>query len=150
MVSKVKILRALNRLESKLFNAPRIRFISHLFAPISSFEIDTEDIRIVKLNENFNTFAEKANFCSEAIKSKTEAKVIGFALELEHEEENALKKLKSKNLDFIILNTANNIDQGFDVDTNQVTIFSRSGEEIKSDIDTKTRIADFIWDNITH
>ena len=32
--------------------------------PISSFEIDTEDIRKVELNENFNTFEEKANFCS--------------------------------------------------------------------------------------
>ena len=39
MGSKVKILRALNRLESKLSNAPRISFISHFFASISSFEI---------------------------------------------------------------------------------------------------------------
>ena len=39
MVSKVKILRALNRLESKLSNAPRISFISHFLASISAFEI---------------------------------------------------------------------------------------------------------------
>ena len=84
------------------------------------------------------------------IASNTSATIIGFALEMENEKENALNKMKNKNLDFIVLNTANNKDQGFDVDTNQVTIFSSSGEEIKSDIDTKARIADFIWNSITH
>ena len=82
------------------------------------------------------------------IKPKTSARVIGFALEITNKKENALKKMKTKNLDFIVLNSANNMDQGFDVDTNQVTIFSNSGKEIQSNLDTKTRIADFIWNNI--
>ena len=68
---------------------------------------------------------------------------------MNNQRDNALKKMNSKGLDFIILNTANNKDQGFDVDTNQVTIFSKSGTEIQSEIDTKSRIADFIWENIT-
>ena len=84
----------------------------------------------------------------DSIKTKTNAKLVGFALELENGEENALKKLKSKKLDFIILNTANNLDQGFDVDTNQVTIFSKSGEKSQSSVNTKDRIANFIWNNI--
>ncbi len=83
-----------------------------------------------------------------SIRPKTSAIMVGFALELENQKENAIKKMESKNLDFIILNTANNQDQGFDVDTNQVTIFSKSGKEIQSEIDTKKRIADFIWGNI--
>ena len=82
------------------------------------------------------------------ITPKTSACMIGFALELENQETNAIHKMKKKDLDFIVLNTANNIDQGFDVDTNQVTIFSSSGEKYQSDIDTKNRIADFIWYSI--
>ena len=82
------------------------------------------------------------------IKDKTKACIIGFALEMENLEKNALDKMNRKKLDFIVLNTANNINQGFDVDTNQVTIFSSSGKKIKSDIDTKERIARFIWNEI--
>ena len=82
------------------------------------------------------------------IKDKTKACIIGFALEMENLEENALDKMNRKKLDFIVLNTANNINQGFDVDTNQVTIFSSSGKKIKSDIDTKERIARFMWNEI--
>ena len=42
----------------------------------------------------------------------------------------------------------NYIDQGFDVDTNQVTIFSKSGGKLESSVNTKDRIANFIWNNI--
>ena len=81
------------------------------------------------------------------IRPETSACIIGFALELENQDDNAMRKMKEKKLDFIILNTANNT-QGFDVDTNQVTIFSKSGDKIKSNLDTKERIADFIWHKI--
>ena len=82
------------------------------------------------------------------IKGKTKACVIGFALEMENYEQNALEKMERKNLDFIILNTANNKDQGFDVDTNQITVFSSSGQKYLSEIDTKERIANFMWTKI--
>tara|TARA_B110000116_G_scaffold35187_1_gene27156 strand:+ start:1107 stop:2291 length:1185 start_codon:yes stop_codon:yes gene_type:complete len=82
------------------------------------------------------------------IQDKTEACLIGFALEMENCEKNALDKMQKKNLDFIVLNTANNRDQGFDVDTNQVTIFTSLGKRYQSDIDTKERIANFMWERI--
>jgi phosphopantothenoylcysteine decarboxylase/phosphopantothenate--cysteine ligase len=52
----------------------------------------------------------------------------GFALETDNEEENALQKLRSKNLDMIILNSLSNEGAGFGVDTNVVSIFTRNGE----------------------
>ena len=82
------------------------------------------------------------------IQDKTKACLIGFALEMENCEKNALDKMQKKNLDFIVLNTANNRDQGFDVDTNQVTIFTSLGKRYQSDIDTKERIANFMWERI--
>ena len=48
--------------------------------------------------------------------------LIGFALETENGVANARKKLKEKNLDMIVLNSANDPQSGFESDTNQVTI----------------------------
>lgn len=55
---------------------------------------------------------------------KENQRIIGFALETDNEEHNALDKLKRKNLDFIVLNSLKNEGAGFMVDTNQVTILS--------------------------
>lgn len=46
--------------------------------------------------------------------------LVGFALETDHEIENAKKKLKSKNADLIVLNSLNVEGSGFNVDTNKV------------------------------
>ena len=55
---------------------------------------------------------------------KQNQRIIGFALETDDEEHNALDKLKRKNLDLIVLNSLKNEGAGFMVDTNQVTILS--------------------------
>lgn len=48
--------------------------------------------------------------------------IVGFALETEEEEANALRKLKSKNFDLIVLNSLRDTGAGFGHDTNKVTI----------------------------
>ena len=48
--------------------------------------------------------------------------LVGFALETENGVANARKKLKSKNLDLILLNSPRDPGSGFDHDTNQVTL----------------------------
>ena len=48
--------------------------------------------------------------------------IVGFALETEEEETNALKKLQSKNFDLIVLNSLNDEGAGFGHDTNKITI----------------------------
>ena len=48
--------------------------------------------------------------------------IVGFALETEEEEANALKKLQSKNFDLIVLNSLNDRGAGFGHDTNKITI----------------------------
>ena len=49
-------------------------------------------------------------------------KLVGFALETENEVQNAKQKLKSKNFDFIVLNSTSDKGAGFNVDTNKITI----------------------------
>jgi len=67
--------------------------------------------------------------------------LLGFALETNNEKENALSKLKAKNADGIVLNSLNDKDAGFGVDTNTVTIFHQSGEEMKVALKSKKEVA---------
>ncbi|MBR0041610.1 MAG: bifunctional phosphopantothenoylcysteine decarboxylase/phosphopantothenate--cysteine ligase CoaBC [Bacteroides sp.] len=55
--------------------------------------------------------------------------LVGFALETNNEETNALDKLNRKNLDFIVLNSLNDKGAGFQCDTNKVTIIDRECRE---------------------
>lgn len=56
-------------------------------------------------------------------------RIIGFALETEHEHENALLKLRGKHMDAIVLNSLRDKGAGFGVDTNKVTLLRSDGTE---------------------
>lgn len=70
--------------------------------------------------------------------------LIGFALETQNEKENALRKLKSKNFDFIVLNSTNDEGAGFDVSTNRVTIIHSNGSAVPYPLKPKALVADDI------
>ena len=70
--------------------------------------------------------------------------LIGFALETEHEEENALGKMQRKNFDYIVLNSLQDKGAGFGFDTNKVTVFSASGGRTMLPLASKREIADSI------
>ena len=73
---------------------------------------------------------------------------VGFALETDHEVENAKKKLKSKNLDIIVLNSMNEPEAGFMKDTNKVTIITDTGEKNDYEAKPKSEVAKDIIDFI--
>lgn len=57
--------------------------------------------------------------------------IVGFALETEDEQANAIKKLESKNFDLIVLNSLQDKGAGFGHETNKVSIINRR-HQIKS------------------
>jgi phosphopantothenoylcysteine decarboxylase/phosphopantothenate--cysteine ligase len=61
--------------------------------------------------------------------NRKQQQVVGFALETNNQEENALKKLHDKNLDFIVLNTPQEGISGFGSETNIITIFGAKGQK---------------------
>lgn len=67
--------------------------------------------------------------------------LVGFALETNNEEANALKKLNEKNADFIVLNSLQTPGAGFRHDTNQVTILKKNGEKIAYHLKSKNDVA---------
>ena len=74
--------------------------------------------------------------------------LVGFALENTNEEANARKKLMSKNADMIVLNSLRDDGAGFGFDTNQVTIFEKTGAEIPYPRKSKEQVARDIVDRI--
>lgn len=83
-----------------------------------------------------------------SIKERPKKLAVGFALETDNEEQNAVDKMNRKNLDMIILNSLNDTGSGFEYDTNLVTMIERSGEKVKTGLLTKTEIAHKILDKI--
>ncbi|WP_289182593.1 bifunctional phosphopantothenoylcysteine decarboxylase/phosphopantothenate--cysteine ligase CoaBC [Alistipes sp. UBA6068] len=55
--------------------------------------------------------------------------LVGFALETDHEADNAEAKLTKKNFDFVVLNSLRDPGAGFGGDTNKVTFIDRRGRE---------------------
>lgn len=70
--------------------------------------------------------------------------LVGFALENENEEQNAIAKMERKNFDFIVLNSLQDPNSGFGFDTNKVTILHRSGMKKQYDLKSKLDVADDI------
>ncbi len=74
--------------------------------------------------------------------------IVGFALETTDEESNAIKKIKEKNFDYIVLNSLNDRGAGFGHDTNKVAILSRDGEKRSFALKSKSDVAKDIIDTV--
>jgi len=75
---------------------------------------------------------------------RKEQYLIGFALETEHEKENALRKMERKHLDAIILNSLRDQGAGFGTDTNIVTILQSDGTTTALPLQSKAAISEEI------
>lgn len=67
--------------------------------------------------------------------------IVGFALETEQEQSNALKKLESKNFDLIVLNSLNDNGAGFGHDTNKITLIDRQQNSRSFELKSKKEVA---------
>lgn len=76
-------------------------------------------------------------------------RLVGFALETDHEAENAQAKMQRKNFDFIVLNSLRDSGAGFRGDTNKVTIWHRDGHSVEYPVKSKLEVAADIVDALT-
>jgi phosphopantothenoylcysteine decarboxylase/phosphopantothenate--cysteine ligase len=74
--------------------------------------------------------------------------LVGFAAETNNVVENAVAKLKSKNLDLIVANDVTKEGIGFGSDRNEVTIIDRSGRSKHVPQMTKDEVAHLILDAV--
>lgn len=74
--------------------------------------------------------------------------LVGFALETQNEEANALDKLRRKNLDLIVLNSLRDEGAGFAHDTNKVTLIGRDNTVDRLPLMAKAQVATAILDRL--
>lgn len=67
--------------------------------------------------------------------------LVGFALETNNEEQNALKKLNNKNLDLVVLNSLKDKGAGFGTDTNKIKILDKFGAKKEFGLKSKKEVA---------
>ena len=74
--------------------------------------------------------------------------LVGFALETNNEIENANKKLRKKNLDFIVLNSLQDKGAGFKHNTNKITILDKYNNMREYELKSKMAVAGDIVEKI--
>ncbi len=75
--------------------------------------------------------------------------LVGFALETNNEIENAINKIKRKNLDAIVLNSLQDKGAGFATNTNKITIIDKNLNEKPFELKSKDEVAIDIMNEIT-
>ena len=81
-------------------------------------------------------------------KQKTNQFLVGFALETNNELENAISKLKRKNLDLIVLNSLQDEGAGFKKSTNKVTLIDQQENVTEFGLKSKIEVAQDIFNEI--
>lgn len=118
--------------------------ISVFSAAVSDYKPrETYTEKVKKSNENWDIALEKNKDILKdmSFKKRENQFVVGFALETENEKENAISKLKKKNLDFIVLNSTKDKGATFGVDTNKISIIEDDLTITDFELKEKTEVA---------
>jgi len=74
--------------------------------------------------------------------------LVGFAAETDAVTNNAVKKMREKNLDMIVANDVSQVDAGFNVDTNRALLFFKDGSSCHCSLMSKDQLAEAILDHV--
>ncbi len=117
--------------------------IAILSAAVADYRPKT--VAYQKIKKKDSTFSIELERTKDILKSlgdiKTNQFLVGFALETNNELEHAKSKLKSKNLDLIVLNSLQDKGAGFGVSTNKVTFITSSVKVIENELKSKADVA---------
>ncbi len=139
----------------EMYNASILSFNSASIAVLSAAVADykPETVAKQKIKKKDEHLVLKLNKTKDILmalgKIKRNSQVlVGFALETHNEKEHAINKLKEKNADLIVLNSLQDSEAGFGLDTNKITVFERAGKEFNYPAKTKKEVAKDIVDLI--
>ena len=132
----------------QMFDAANAHFenvsIAVLAAAVADYSpVEKAAQKIKKKEEQFTLQLQKtkdilAHLGSTKTKQQT---VVGFAMETENEEANAVQKAKNKNADFIVLNSVNAQNEAFGSDYNTVSFVNTKGKYKTFEKKSKKEIA---------
>ena len=120
-------------------------------AAVADFKINKKYKYKIKKQESLNLNLEKNVDILSYVSNHNSMRpdlVIGFAAETDNVENNAEKKLSTKNCDWIIANDVSNKKIGFSSDFNEVTVYYSDKKKEKLSYKKKSEISDEIVDRI--
>ncbi len=125
---------------SSLFKTADIAILSAAIADYKPKEVSASKIK--KKDAELTLDLTKTVDILESLgKIKTHQLLAGFALETDHVIEYAQAKIKKKNLDFIVANSATEPGAGFGFDTNKITIIDKHNKITKFELKSKLEVA---------
>lgn len=146
----IKVETALQMYQAVLEQFPRVKVLIKS-AAVADYRPDSVSEQKIKkaAGELVVSMTSNPDILAEVGRQKLEGQMlVGFAAETNDLEENALGKLKRKNLDLLIANDVTQPGAGFDHDTNAVRIFSTAGEIKAIPVMSKHTIAHKILDSV--
>jgi len=149
-VKITRVVTAAEMAEECLMNFPQCD-IAILAAAVADFTPET--VYTGKIKKSNKPFLLKliptTDIAYELGKIKKPGQILaGFALETENEIKNAVRKMKKKNFDIIILNSLKDEGAGFGYDTNRITIIDRNNNIDKFELKSKEETAKDILEKI--
>lgn len=132
---------------SEMYDAAHKHFSSVDIAILSAAVADykpknVSDKKIKKASTTLSIELEKTKDILKSLGAiKKHQFLVGFALETNNELEHAKGKLKSKNLNLIVLNSLNDKGAGFGGSTNKVTFITDTEQVIEHELKSKTEVA---------
>lgn len=97
-------------------------------APLDFRPVSVSDQKIKKRDGLQVEFEPTPDILAELGQRKNGIRLVGFAAETQSHRESGIEKLRTKNLDLIVVNPASGPDAAFDRDTNRASIMDRSGK----------------------
>jgi phosphopantothenoylcysteine decarboxylase/phosphopantothenate--cysteine ligase len=147
-VTPVTTAEEMHRISTSLFPSMDLAVLA---AAVSDYKPVKKAIQKIKKNSDELTLSltKTQDIAASLGKLKHSGQVIiGFALETEDEESNAIKKMKSKNFDLIILNSLKDKGAGFGHDTNKIKIINKQHKVRSFALKDKHAVAKDIVDAI--
>jgi phosphopantothenoylcysteine decarboxylase/phosphopantothenate--cysteine ligase len=124
----------------ELFKTSDIAIMSAAVADYKAADYSSQKIK--KKEDTFQINLTKTiDILAELGKQKKQQCLVGFALETENVIEYAIKKIKAKNLDFIVANSLQDKGAGFATDTNKISIIDKGDKVYDYDLKSKEEVA---------
>lgn len=146
---KVRSAKEMFEAAQKYFSASDVIILAAAVADYTPMVV--ADKKIKKKEETFNIELTKTVDIAKTLgqQKRDNQLMVGFALETDNEVENAIGKIKSKNLDMIVLNSLRDKGAGFGHDTNKISIIHRDGSMNEFDLKSKQNVAQDIVEAIS-
>lgn len=149
-VKRINVVSSEEMLQACLIHFPNsdITIMAAAVADYKSTNISS--IKLKKTNDKMQLNLSKTTDILSTLgkKKKENQYLVGFALETNDEINNAIKKLNTKKLDFIVLNSLNDDGAGFAYDTNKISIIDKNTKITNFPLKSKKEAAQDILNTI--